>query len=279
VIAQADEILTEYSEQGFVVTLRQLYYQFVSRDLLENTPKAYKRLGDIVSQGRLAGLLDWDAIEDRGRKPRTPAEWASIDEIVKVAVDQFRLPRWKGQVNYVECWIEKEALAAVLEPLGRAHHVTICVNKGYSSQSAMRVAAGRYLDAACEGLAPVLLYLGDHDPSGEDMVRDIGDRLEVFGVAGLRLEKVALTMAQIREYDPPPNPAKTTDSRYAKYAEKHGDESWELDALEPRVLQTMIRSAIERFVDKEELRRVLAEEEAQKVRMRAAIARMNKAKR
>lgn len=281
IIRKADEILAEYAADNLVVTVRQLYYQFVARDLIPNSQKSYKRLADIIMQGRMSGLLDWDRIEDRGRLPESPSEWSSIDQIVDAAVAQFKLPRLRGQHVYAELWVEKQALAGVLAPLAREFHVTLMVNKGYSSASAMRESALRFERKAKDlqqytrrRVERVLFYLGDHDPSGEDMVRDIRDRLTTFGVDRLDVRKVALTMGQIEQYEPPPNPAKTTDSRYEKYAAQHGTESWELDALDPPTLRAVIREAFASVVDRAAWDTVIREEEAQRARMKAAVAAM-----
>lgn len=253
IIEQADEILTGYTSQGLIVTVRQLYYQFVARGLIPNTEQSYKKIIDIVGKARLAGLLDWDAIEDRGRVPEMPSEWSSIESIVDSAVRSFRLPRWKDQGTYPEVWVEKQALAGVLGPLTDRLHVTLMVNKGYSSLSAMRESAMRFMDRTGQVIKfatsrgqkdAVLFYVGDHDPSGEDMVRDVRERLTNFGVTNLRVVKIALTMEQIRQYKPPPNPAKVTDSRFEAYRKKYGDESWELDALDPKTLQNLIETAV-----------------------------------
>ena len=283
IITKADEILAEYAAQNLIVTVRQLYYQFVARDLIPNSQKSYKRLADIVMQGRMAGLLDWDRIEDRGRLPESPREWSSIDQIVDAAVAQFKLPRLRGQHVYAELWVEKQALAGVLAPLALEFHVTLMVNKGYSSASAMRESALRFEEKAQElqrytrkRVQRVLFYLGDHDPSGEDMVRDIRDRLTTFGVDRLDVRKVALTMPQIEEYEPPPNPAKTTDSRYEAYAARHGDESWELDALDPPTLRRLIRESFASVVDRAAWDAVIREEDAQRAQMKAAIAAMRR---
>ncbi|MCK5643240.1 MAG: hypothetical protein KAJ19_20695 [Gammaproteobacteria bacterium] len=206
-------IVEEYLEQGLTLTLRQLYYQFVARGLLENTERSYKNLGNTVSKARLAGLLDWDAIEDRGRQPDIQSQWNGLTGLVRSASLAYRLPRWKGQEYYVELWVEKEALAGVLEQIASDFHVTLMVNKGYSSQSAMYASANRLMDGAqreARELPVLVFYLGDHDPSGEDMVRDIADRLNMFTGRELDLEvrKLALTTEQIEEYQPPPNPTK-----------------------------------------------------------------------
>lgn len=271
-IEQMQTIVAEYEAQDLQLTARQLYYQFVSRDLIPNTVQSYKNLTALLADARYAGLVDWDAIEDRGREPTTWRDFENLAEAVEDAVRGYRLPRWRGQEHYVELWVEKQALAGVLEPLAAEFHVTLMVNKGYSSASAMYRASRRFRRLG-DGKARVLFYLGDHDPSGEDMVRDIEDRLVEFG-AGRRLsvKKLALTMAQIDQYNPPPNPAKSTDSRYEKYAAEHGSESWEVDALPPNVLQQIIRTAFEEVIDHEALDAVLAQEQTDKAALRAACA-------
>lgn len=267
-ISRINAILTEYVAQGLVLTLRQLHYQMVVRFpdkgdgevVYLNNQKSYAHLGKTLSEARLAGMVDWDAIEDRGRQPSRHSQWASISDLVDSAIRGFRLPRWEGQTHHVELWVEKDALAGVLEPLANEFHATLMVNKGYSSQSAMYAASKRYLYHQNKRKNLVLFYLGDHDPSGEDMVRDIEDRLTMFGVKNLEVRKLALTPAQIQQYDPPPNPVKFTDSRSAKYQSEHGDECWEVDALEPRILQQIIRTAFESVVNQPLMNRIKAKE-------------------
>ena len=97
----------------------------------------------------------------------------------------------------------------------------------------------------------IILHLGDHDPSGMDMTRDIQDRMDLFVGQGRSIEvkRLALNMDQVEEHSPPPNPAKITDSRAQAYIEEYGDNSWELDALEPRVLVDLVDEAIDRIRD------------------------------
>lgn len=263
-IDQANSIIEEYMSAGYRMTLRQLYYQFVSRDLFANIEKNYRSLAKTISNGRLAGLIDWDAIEDRGRVPNMPSQWASLNALLKTAVDQFRLPRWKTQPTYAELWVEKQALAGVLEPLAVEFHVPLMVNKGYSSQSAMFDSAQRFLK---HDKPKHLFYLGDLDPSGEDMVRDIRDRLFMFGVDDLEVTKVALTMEQVKEYDPPPNPTKIKDPRAAWFIEQYGDSCWEVDALPPPTLEALIRDAFNGIIDDDAMAVIEEEEDAQRERV------------
>lgn len=267
------DIVEEYAQQDLRLTGRQLYYQFVSRDWLPNTERSYKNLLSLLADARYAGLVDWDAIEDRGRKPDDPSTWNSVEDIVEAALNQFRLPAWDDQPAYAELWVEKQALAGVLEPLAREHRAVLMVNKGYSSASAMYEAAER-IDERAAGRPAVVLYLGDHDPSGEDMVRDVADRLNEFAPdrdVPIEVEKVALTMEQVRRYNPPPNPAKRSDARFAAYAEKHGTSSWEVDALPPNVLAQIVRAAFSRVVDPDALDATVERERTEVECVRGAV--------
>jgi hypothetical protein len=270
-IGTCNEIVAEYQAQGLRLTLRQLYYQLVSRDVIPNLQKQYDRLGNILSDARLAGMVDWSAIEDRIRVPEIPPEWSSIENIVEAAIDSFRLPRWKNQANYVELWVEKDALAGVLSPIASEHHIPLMVNRGYSSTSAMYESARRLHRFAHRDA--YILYLGDHDPSGEDMVRDIRDRLRIFKVYP-EVEKIALTTEQVEKYNPPENPVKMGDSRSPGYVALHGHRCWEVDALPPTVLRDLIVSRMEDLVDMEAMEEVKAEEQRQVGRLREKLAEM-----
>lgn len=286
IIDQCNKIVDDYLEQDLRLTLRQLYYQCIVRNLFPNVERSYKNLGNLISDARLAGLMDWDAIEDRVRQPRKASEWDNVADLVESALDAYRLPRWKGQDTYAELWVEKDALAGVLEPLAWEFHVTLMVNRGYSSQSAMYEAARRFMKGRNQAESDfydenepekdaVLFYLGDHDPSGEDMVRDVRDRLEMFGLQSLTVQKIALTMDQVRQYNPPPNPAKMSDSRAVGYVEKYGRSSWEVDALPPEVLTKIVRTSFRSIVNKELMDVVKAREERDKDRLREAAAEIN----
>lgn len=237
-------ILAEYEQQGYDLSLRQLYYQLVARDIVPNTEQSYKRIGSVVSDARLAGLIDWDMIKDRGRQTVIPGHWQSPAEIVDAAARQFRIDKWEQQDNHVEVFVEKQALEGVLEPVCRELDVPFTANKGYSSSSALYESGKRLAQHADEGRELHVLYLGDHDPSGIDMTRDVQERLEQFARSEVHVVRLALNMDQIQLYNPPENPAKTTDSRAAAYISRFGESSWELDALNPSVLANLVRQAV-----------------------------------
>lgn len=266
-IKQMMAIVAEYQQKGLRLTARQLYYQFVSRDLIPNTPQEYRKLTALLTDARYAGLIDWAAIEDRGRSPQQAGEWQDIQGLVESALAAYRLPRWEGQGKRIELWVEKQALAGVLWPIAYHYHATLMVNKGYSSASAMYESARRFKRE--DEPENVIFYLGDHDPSGEDMVRDIRERLFEFGV-DVDVRKLALTMGKVEEFNPPPNPAKMSDSRARSYVAKHGSSSWEVDALPPETLDRLIRDAFESEVDAKLMERVIAREEGDREALREA---------
>jgi hypothetical protein len=259
-IGKANEIIAEYAAQGFDLTLRQLYYQFVSRDLIPNTQKDYKNLGSTVNDARLAGLIDWDAIVDRTRELRRLPHWDAPQDIIESCAGQFNIDRWKGQPYRPEVWIEKDALVGVFERACRELDVPLLSCRGYTSQSEMWGASQRMLRYSRQSQAAIVFHFGDHDPSGKDMSRDITDRLELFTDGQLKLERLALNMDQVKKYKPPPNPAKVTDSRATGYIAEFGRQSWELDALEPKVLEELVRLAIGGIVDKKMMAKATREQ-------------------
>ena len=267
-IAECNQIITAYQAQDLQLTLRQLYYQLVVRNTIRNTEREYKNLGRLISEARLAGQVDWSAIEDRIRIPKEPAQWQSPASIIDASVRSYKLPRWADQPYHVELWVEKDALAGVLQPIATRRHIILMVNRGYSSQSAMYDTYARIEAALDYQKDAVILYLGDLDPSGEDMVRDIDDRLNVLYGTEVKVRKLAITMDQVQQYSPPPNPAKMSDSRAAKFVDRFGFESYEVDALPPEVLTQIIDDAIDDYEDPELMEAVKAQEDQDKALLR-----------
>ena len=255
-IATINTILDDYAGQGYDLTLRQLYYQLVARNIVPNTERSYKNVGNLVSEARLAGLIDWNMISDRGRGIVHNSHWESPADIVRSAAYSFQIDHWKNQPCYVEVMVEKQALEGVLIPVCRELDVPFSANKGYSSSSALYNAGKRYQWKEEDGKRLFVLYLGDHDPSGIDMSRDVADRLFLFaGGRSVTVQRLALNMDQVEEMKPPENPDKITDSRAAGYIKKFGNSSWELDAIEPRRLAQLVRDAVMGVLDMDEWER------------------------
>jgi len=280
IIESSNAIIEEYMEQGYDLTLRQIYYQHVARDSFpedrkfkwtgskwvrdpkgtKNADPNYKWLGSIINDARLAGLIDWKAIVDRTRNFKSLSHWESPADILRSAAESYGIDTRIDQHDYVEVWVEKDALVGVIEQACDPLDVGYMSCRGFVSQSEMHAAALRFIKKEWLQEGAFLIHLGDHDPSGIDMTRDIQDRLKMFG-SSVEVERIALTMDQIDEYQPPPNPAKTTDSRYASYRDVYGDDSWELDALDPRVLTELITRSVGSHTQDEKRRKRIREQE------------------
>lgn len=282
-IETVNGIVDEYIEQGFIMTVRQIYYQIVARGLFpedrrwkwtgskwvrdpngtDNADPNYKWLCSLVNDARLAGLMDWDAIEDRTRSLVRRNRYTSGKDVLEIAAQAYHMDMWEDQEWRVFCIVEKEALAGVLERTCTEMDIPLLAAKGYPSVSVLREFAISDLlptmgyDREFQRLEGtpekkflqkfMILHLGDHDPSGIDMSNDLTQRLGLFcgmkdGLPEIFFERIALNMSQIEEQKPPENPTKMTDARAKKYVEKFGDSSWELDALKPDYLHKLIRT-------------------------------------
>jgi hypothetical protein len=267
-----NSIIGEYQQAGYVLTVRQLYYQLVARDIIPNTLQEYKRAASIINDGKMAGLIDWDAIEDRTREFVSRSHWTSGAEILETCAKGYHQDLWVGQEYRVFVIVEKEALAGVLDRPCRELDVPLLAARGYPSGTVLReFAQEKLLPAFEQNQMPIILHLGDHDPSGIDMTRDLKDRLALFGEYNdadeVDLYRIALNMDQVEQEQPPENPAKKTDARFKAYRREFGDSSWELDALPPQYLDRLVRTHIEAFVNKEQRAKVQAEIEEVRVRI------------
>jgi hypothetical protein len=260
-IDRVNTVYTEYQRQGYSLTLRQVYYQCVSRDWLPNTPEAYDRLTAIVGRGRVAGLIDWHTIVDRTRNLIVMPSWNSPDEIVLNGAASYTIDKWERQPNYVEVWVEKNALAGIVGQACYPLAVPYIACIGYMSLTEMWDASQRILAQQNEGKDVTLIHLGDHDPSGKDMTRDIVDRLTMFTYGAIDVQRIALNIDQVHTLNLLPNPAKVTDSRAAAYIAEFGTSSWELDAMPPDVLSTLITEAVLSYRDDDLWEDALIEED------------------
>jgi hypothetical protein len=257
-IHKANEIIDAYAAEGYTLTLRQLYYQFISIDYFPNTKQSYDKLGTTMTNARLHGLTSWTAIEDRNRGVEN---WV-IEEDQQAVLDniefQFGYDFWQRQNIYIECWVEKDAMSGVIEKACQPYRVPYMACKGYLSASEAWRAGQRYEAMRMAGRRVILLHLGDHDPSGIDMTRDNSERLELFSDDSVEVKRLALNMNQIEELKPPPNPTKITDTRAGDYIKRFGSSSWELDALKPGYIVDLIQSEIKPLIDWDEWNRVQA---------------------
>ncbi len=237
----AREVLSQYNP----MTVRQVYYQLVSRQIIDNNRSQYQLVSKLLVEARKAGTIPWYWIEDRLRRPRAVSMWRDLPDFAETVRRAYRRDVWPTQPEYVECWLEKDALSGIFEDVLANYGVTLNVGRGYDGWDSIKNAAYRY---ERHGKETTILYFGDFDPSGEDMVRSLRERLEFFGQEP-DIIKVALTADDIRRYNLPPDPTKASDSRAAAFVAEHGDIAVELDALPPDVLRDRITTEVSLHLD------------------------------
>ena len=227
------------------MTVRQVFYRLVATHVVENTRGRYKTVCRALVAARQEGTIPWHWIEDRLRRPRSIPMWDDVSQYAYSARTWYRRNVWLTQPHLVEVWLEKDALATIFEGILRPFGVTLNVGRGYDSWTAIQQAARRSRD--WQGSADIL-YFGDFDPSGRDMVRSLADRLSFFGPSP-EIKICAILKSDIEDYDLPPDFTKSTDSRQAAFVAQHGDISVELDALPIQILRSRIREAVESHMD------------------------------
>lgn len=286
-----EEILEEHDAIGIKLTNRQFYYQLVGKNLIINADEVYKRICIFLVDSRYGGRIDWEHIEDKEREANKHSEWDNVKSIIESAIYTYRLPRWKDQEYYLEMYCEKKAGINTLQPIADKWHIHFGFNKGYSSASAMYDLSKRVAEQIKDGKKVRILYFGDHDASGLDMIRDIHKRLCEFLTAGdvcsdivgdeednpaFEIVPVALTMKQIKKYNPPPNPAKITDPRAKWYISQFGKVSWELDSLRPLELRKIAEKSVLEFVDVDKYNKWIKREDKEKKALRDFANKLSK---
>lgn len=265
-IAKVNQIFTEYSVK---ITLRQLYYRLVVMNAIPNKDTSYDSLGNLVGEARMAGMIDWDAIEDRVRFLQGSPFVESPADAINDAVNKYALDLWWNQDFRPEVWVEKDAQSSIVGAACVEERVNFFVARGYASLSSYYEAGNRLRSYVEKGQTPIILYLGDHDPSGIHMAEDVRSKLATFTGVNVIVDRIALNIDQVYKYSMPPNPAKMSDSRAAKYVEAHGDSSWELDAFPPDELQKLISAKISKLRDERKWSEALAEEVEDKETMKS----------
>lgn len=266
-IPTALEILREYSSR---ITIRQLFYRLVSQGIIKNSENCYNTLIQQMITARRDGRIPFGAFEDRTRHSREGElpnlAWDKAEDIFKNSVEvyenaeeialrqmknaysSFDLPFWYNQPYYVEVWLEKEALANLFEPITQKYQVTCVPCKGYPSLSLLYDCSKR-LRTVPSNREIRILYFGDYDMRGLNIQQNIEKNfLNDFGIE-IEVIRYALTKEQIESYQLPPNPAKSTDTMARGWIETHGNVAWELDALEPHILENLVENAIKQQID------------------------------
>lgn len=256
-IKHAYKVLSDESLRP--MTLRQIHYELVSKQLVENTIPSYKALSRALVKARKTGAIPWDWIEDRLRQPRTVSMWRDLSHLAGNVTRHYRRDVWLTQSSYLEVWLEKDALSGVFESVLDRYGVTLNVGRGFDGWDSRHNAAERFK----EWDDVTILYFGDFDPSGEAMVQSLRDSLAELE-SHPELIKCALTLDDIKRYNLPRNFAKKTDSRAKKFIEKYGDISVELDAVPKQILRDRLVFEVESRMDMDAFAEARAVEERER---------------
>jgi len=233
-------VLAEY---GSAITVRQLYYRLVAGLVIPNSLRSYKRLVAHLTRWRKNGKLSPHAFTDLTRMPQHHGGWSDLGDFLRGLVNGYRRDYWAEQDSPPEVWLEKQALATVFLPVVDRLQVTLQICRGYPSVSTLVAAKDRRVRN--------ILYFGDWDPSGVDINRSIEEELRVTWGWRVSLKRVALLPEQIERHQLPPTPPKDTDSRTAGFLAAHGEDTVELDALPPDVLEKLIEDSVREHITDE----------------------------
>lgn len=236
IIEESKILLEEYQPR----TLRSVYYGLVSKLIVTNNDKYYKKVANALVSARKLGMIPWTSIEDTTRTPHTVSTWNDLDDYKKTILNCYRTDVWKQQPQYVEVWIEKNTIVSILMPILKKYAVTLRVGRGYNSWASIYNAANTYNNI---GKPITILYIGDFDASGCDMERAMRVGLADFG-SRPEILKIALTESQVELYQLPTTVSKKKDPRRHEFVKKYGNVAYELDALSPTVLQELLEKEI-----------------------------------
>lgn len=255
-----NEILSQYD---FPLTVRQIYYRLISDpyNLFPNTRSYYKSFDRMLVKAREEEKIDEDKIEDRTRQViggeedvsnKTPEEYLQ-NRLSRLSNSWvwYDLKMWTSQEDQLEVWVEKDALAEVVNRAANPYRVTVFPSRGFSSYTKIKEGLKRFRKYTLpDNKFAYILHLADHDPSGLIMTQDLITRLTKYGGSFISVKRIGLNINQVREFNLRPNPVKIADSRAAEYIREYGKDCWELDALPPDELQRIITKKIEEFIDK-----------------------------
>ena len=264
-LEQVQEIIKSYD---FALTLRQIYYQLVVKQIIPNQQSYYRKLSRLCVKGRDEEILPEDAFADRLRQVDKPDSWLDLADFMDTVKDAYRKDKWHNQVAYIEVWTEKDALRSVLTEITYPYDVNLMVVRGQVSRTAIYESYERFAEKVYEGKDCHLFYAGDFDPSGLSIYNSLVERIRKHGDAGeyISFKRIALTPEQIEKYNLPSDPGKQTDPNHKRFVSEYGDNVVELDALPPDVLREIVKGCIAQHIDRglfEQVQKKELEEQAE----------------
>jgi hypothetical protein len=256
------------------MTLRQLFYRLVSAAILQNTPKEYKRLGAVMTTLREAGEVPRTWIVDHVRATLKPSSWTGLADFGDTVREAYRKDFWASLGHHVEILVEKDAIAGTIQPVTAEFDIALRVVRGYSSVSF----AGEIADEWLRIEKPIYAYyLGDFDPSGFDLERDLQGKLTRYSGRVAYWNRLAVQQTDFSEHDLVRLPVKHSDRRARGFVERHGSDCAEVDALPPNELRRRVREAIISHIDQVRWSKLQEVEQAERETLAKVMERWGKA--
>ncbi len=273
--------IEELNSKGIKPTLRHVYYRMAFKEqLISQTRHGYSYLDAKLVDARKSGLLPVDSLSDRSRYVEFSSPEGKSEDIIQQFLDE--LPAkvgfnpWDESDTYVEVWLEKDALVDLIGPVTRKYMVPLAPQRGYSGLSYVYEGVQRIKEMEDQGKKTVILSLGDHDPSGDDIYEKLKEAMREFGLH-TTVVRLALTDEQIAEYNLPAAPAKESDPRYHRYLEKHhSSKVYELDAMDPQILREIMEEGIKKYVDPNIWERVKGKSSKERERAKAIAKKISR---
>jgi hypothetical protein len=275
IIENSLEIIKGY-DKG-ILTIRGLHYRLVAIGGMTNDTRHYKRIVNAMGSARWDGLIDFDTFSDLDRFMIGETEYKdiSLEDKIEEAKEQIGIwmtsysrNKWQNQYYYPEVLIEKKALQSVFMSVCKDWNVTLGACKGYPSLTFLYDITNRLIKASKEGYHPIILYFGDYDPSGEDIVRSIKEKINNLGCFDVEVKRIALMKEQVIEWKLPPALVKSGDPRSATWT---GLGQVELDAIEPNKLQALCREAIKNIFDENVAFNLRSHVQNERIRFRSSL--------
>lgn len=249
------------------MTVRQAFYRATVYGIVEKTEAGYRKVQRVLADLRRHGGMPWSWLVDTSRLVIRADSFESPEEAARATARFYRKALWTDADCRVEVWLEKDALSGVVGPITEDYDVGLYICRGFASLSFLHVAA----EVIRQRQVPTFIYhIGDFDPSGVMAGQKIADTIRQFAPkAQVKFERLAVTREQIASMRLPSRPTK--ESNHARGWE---GESVEVDAIEPDVLRSIVRFAIERHLPRHqwEVMKAIEQSERQALEMWARSA-------
>lgn len=262
VLEQVQEVLEEYAPH-LPLTCRQIFYRLVGAHSYPKTAAAYDRLCEYLVRARRSGMVPFEAIRDDGMSVMSHGHYdgeEGFHAYVRRLGESYRQDKLASQGVDIRVLCEATGMMPQLARVLAPYSVPVRSCSGFDSLSAKHELLEWALQTELyEGKLPVVIHLGDYDPDGESIFESVREDVLAFMAEddpdlaekierAHSFERVALTAEQVRRFELPTTPPKKSSSRTRGWS---GEATCQLEALEPGVLATVVRDAVEEWLDLE----------------------------